>query len=71
LQTLDIGRVDDEDDGRRVCVVAPPVGADARLTTKILYRHMVSKKEKKENPAEWTMEALEAVQVCAHDIPRR
>lgn len=36
LKTIDIGRVDDEYDGRRVSVVAPPVRADARLATQIL-----------------------------------
>lgn len=37
MQTLDIGRVNDEDDGGSVSIVAAPVRADTCLTTEILY----------------------------------
>lgn len=36
MQTFDIGRVNDEDDGGSVSIVAAPVRADTCLTTEIL-----------------------------------
>jgi hypothetical protein len=55
-QTVDVGRVNDEDDGRRVGVVAAPVGADRRLPAEILPPMLAG--ERGAGPSRWRTQTL-------------